>query len=215
MNKYLAEGFGTAVLVLVGCGSAIIAGEALGLLGVALAFGLAVMTMIYTIGNISWCHINPAITLAMWIAGKINSYDAIWYVVSQCIGAVIACLILLGIAVEPGVFAANQVGTGYSTFTVLLGEAVFTGLFITVIFAATAKKWAGDLAGIVIGLTLAMCIMVMGPVSNASFNPARSFGPALLSGGTPLSELWMFIVWPVMWAVFAVILWKTVLGGKE
>ena len=215
MKKYIAECFGTAVLVLVGCGAAVISGEALGLLWVALAFGLAVMVMVYTIGSISGCHINPAITLAMWMRGKISSFDAVGYVVAQCMGAIIAALLLLQLAVDPGNLAANTIWAGYSIYAVLLWEAIFTALFITVIFAVTSKKWPGDLAGMTIGLTLTMSIMVMGPVSNASFNPARAFGPALLSWGDALTQLWLFVVGPVMWAVLAVILWKFVLHTKK
>lgn len=133
MKKYIAECFGTMVLVLVGCGAAVIAGDALGLLGVALAFGLAVMTMVYTIGNISGCHINPAISFAMWMRGKLSMNDFAGYVAAQCIGAIIACVILLQLA-GPSDLAANAVGQGYSTSSVLIGEIVFTALFLIVIF---------------------------------------------------------------------------------
>jgi len=214
MKKYIAECFGTMVLVLVGCGAAVISGWDLGLLGVALAFGLAVMTMVYTIGNISGCHINPAISLAMWMRGKLSMNDLAWYIAAQCIGAVIACLVLLQI-IGPSDFAANAVGSWYSVSAVLFWEAVFTALFLIIIFWATAKKWAGDLAGVVIGLALTMGIMVMGPVSNASFNPARSLGPALLGNSDAASQLWIFIVWPAIWAILAVMLWKYVLCAED
>ena len=170
----MAEGFGTFVLVLVGCGAAVIAGDALGLLGVALAFGLAVMTMVYTIGNISGCHINPAITFAMMLRGDMSLQEALCYMGSQVVGALLAAAVLMQLAANPGILAANTIGSGYDQVAVLIGEVIFTALFILVIFGATAKKGAGDLAGVVIGLALTMGIMVMGPISNASFNPARS-----------------------------------------
>lgn len=214
MNKYVAEGFGTFVLVLVGCGAAVIAGDALGLLGVALAFGLAVMTMVYTIGNISGCHINPAITFAMMLRGDMSLKEALCYMGSQVIGALIAAAVLTQLAANPGILAANTIGTGYDQIAVLLGEVLFTALFILVIFWATAKKGVGDLAGVVIGLALTMSIMVMGPVSNASFNPARSIGPAALAGGDAMAQLWMFILAPMVWAALAVIVWRHVLCQK-
>ncbi len=214
MKKYIAECFGTAVLVLVGCGAAVVSGDALGLLGVALAFGFAVMTMVYTIGNISGCHINPAISLAMWMRGKLSTNDLAGYVAAQAVGALIGAFILLQL-VWPSTLAANAIWDGYSASSVIMGEIVFTALFLMVIFGATAKKWAGDLAGVVIGLALTMGIMVMWPISNASFNPARSFGPALLGNGDAMSQFWMFVVWPVLGAVLAVALWKYVLCAEK
>lgn len=216
MNKYIAECFGTMVLVLVGCGAAVIAGDQLWLLGVAFAFGLAVMTMVYTIWSVSGCHINPAISLAMWMRGKLSGNDFAWYVAAQLIGALIGAFFISLLAADPGVYAANAIGAGYTAGPALLGEVLFTALFITVIFGATSEKnGAGWLAGLVIGLTLAMSIMVIGPVSNASLNPARSFGPAMFAGGEPLAQFWMFIIGPVLWAVLAVVLWKYVMGRED
>lgn len=215
MNKYIAECFGTFVLVLVWCGAAIIAGDQLGLLGVALAFGLAVMTMVYTIWPVSGCHINPAISLAMWMRGKLTANDFAGYVAAQLLWALIAAFVLTLLAADAGNIAANTIGAGYTSFQVLLWEILFTALFITVIFGATSEKGAGHLAGVVIGLTLAMSIMVIGPVSNASLNPARSFGPALLSGGDALAQFWMFIIGPALGAVLAVVIWKYVMNRED
>ena len=214
MNKCITEGIGTFVLVLVGCGAAVIGGDQLGLLGVALAFGLAVMTMVYTIGNISGCHINPAITFAMLLRWKISLQDSVWYMVSQVIGATLAAAVLTQLAADPGNLAATVAGKWYDLIHVFLGEIIFTTLFILVIFAATAKKWPWDLAGLLIGLALTMNIMVMWPISNGSFNPARSIGPALLVWGEAMSQLWIFIIAPMLWAALAVFVRKHILTTK-
>lgn len=216
MNKYIAECFGTMVLVLVGCGAAVIAGDALWLLGIALAFGLAVMTMVYTIWPVSGCHINPAISLAMWMRWKLSGNDFAGYVAAQCLGALIWAFVVSVLAADAGNIAANTIWAGYTSGAVLLGEILFTALFITVIFGATSETHGTrKFAGIVIGLTLAMSIMVIGPVSNASLNPARSFGPAMLSGWEALTQFWMFIVGPALWAVLAVVLWKFVMKRED
>lgn len=216
MKKYVAEFIGTAVLVLVGCGAAVLAGGQLGLVGVALAFGLAVMGMAYTIGSISGCHINPAITLAFFMRGDMSGRDASWYMVAQFAGAAFGAF-LLSMIVPPGVadFAANTLRAGVSPLAGIVAEALFTGIFILVIFGATHKDSAGNLAGLVIGLTLAMGIMVLGPLTNAALNPARAFGPALFSGVDALNQLWYFIAGPVLGAILAVVLWKYVLHCKK
>lgn len=215
MNKYIAECFGTAVLVLVGCGAAVIAGDQLGLLGVALAFGLAVMAMVYTIGSVSGCHINPAISLAMWMRGKLATGETAWYIIAQIVWASLGAFILMNIASVPWDLAANGIMSGYNTMSVALAEAIFTALFILVIFGATSKNWAGNLAGVVIGLTLSMCIMVLGPISNASLNPARSLGPALVGGGDALQQSLLFVVAPVVGALLAVLIWKYLMGRED
>lgn len=208
MKKYLAEGLGTLVLVLVWCGTAVISGGSVGLLWIALAFGLAVTTMVYAIGNISGCHINPAISLAFFMRGDLSLKDLIGYIVAQCIGALLWAGLVMMLASDPSTLAANQVMAGYSVLSVLIAEAVFTALFIFVIFGATAKDGAGHLAWLIIGLTLTMGIMAIAPISNAALNPARAFGPAMLVGGQPLTELWLFIVGPAWGALIAVALWK-------
>jgi len=219
MKKYLAELLGTFVLVLVGTGSAVIAGKEIGVLGIALAFGLSVLVMVYAIGQISGCHINPGITIAMLINGKIPPKDAIIYIIVQCIGAIVASALLLaimtglpGYQVAPANLGANGYGAdylgGYSLTSACIAEVVTTFIFLMVIFGATSRKAPAGFAGIAIGLSLAMIHMVTIPVTGTSVNPARSLGPAVVAGGTALAQLWLFLVAPVIGAVIAAIVWK-------
>lgn len=219
MKKYLAEFLGTFVLVLIGTGSAVIAGKEIGVLGIALAFGLSVLVMVYAIGQISGCHINPAITIAMLINGKIPPKDAIIYILVQCIGAIVASALLLaimtglpGYQVAPANLGANGYGAdylgGYSLTSACIAEVVTTFIFLMVIFGATSRKAPAGFAGIAIGLSLAMIHMVTIPVTGTSVNPARSLGPAVVAGGTALSQLWLFLVAPVIGAVIAAVVWK-------
>jgi len=224
-KKYLAELLGTFVLVFIGTSSAVVAGKSIGFLGIALAFGLSVLVMVYAIGQISGCHINPAITIAMLVNGKIGSKDAAAYIVVQCIGAIIASLLLLSImSGHPGYdLATNGLGqNGYGSaspgdFSLVSGfiaEIVLTFIFLTVIFGATSKAAPAGFAGIAIGLSLAMIHMVGIPITGTSVNPARSLGPALVAGGTALSQLWVFIVAPIIGAVVAALVWKYLLEPK-
>jgi len=219
MKKYLAEFLGTFVLVLIGTGSAVIAGKEIGVLGIALAFGLSVLVMVYAIGQISGCHINPAITIAMLINGKIPPKDAIIYILVQCIGAIVASALLLaimtglpGYQVAPANLGANGYGSdylgGYSLTSACIAEVVTTFIFLMVIFGATSRKAPAGFAGIAIGLSLAMIHMVTIPVTGTSVNPARSLGPAVVAGGTALAQLWLFLVAPVIGAVIAAVVWK-------
>jgi aquaporin Z len=219
MKKYLAEFLGTFVLVLMGTGSAVIAGKEIGVLGIALAFGLSVLVMVYTIGQISGCHINPGITIAMLINGKILTKDAIVYILAQCIGAIFASALLLtimtgqpGYQVAPANLGANGYGAdylgGYSLTSAFIAEVVTTFIFLMVIFGATSRKAPAGFAGIAIGLSLAMIHMVTIPVTGTSVNPARSLGPAVVAGGTALAQLWLFLLAPVIGAVIAAIVWK-------
>jgi aquaporin Z len=219
MKKYLAELLGTFVLVFIGTGSAVVAGKNIGFLGIALAFGISVLVMVYAIGQISGCHINPAITIAMLINGKIPSKDAIIYIIMQCIGAIFATMLLLAIMTgRPGYdittsnLGANGYGAdylgGYSLSSAFITEVVMTFIFLMVIFGATSSKAPAGFAGIAIGLSLAMIHMVSIPITGTSVNPARSLGPALIAGGTALSQLWLFIVAPVIGAIIAAVVWK-------
>jgi aquaporin Z len=222
MKKYLAECIGTLVLVFIGCGSAVIAGKEVGFLGIALAFGIAVLVMVYAIGPISGCHINPAITVAMLANGKINGRDAGLYIVSQCIGAIVGAVLLYSIAAGlPGYDIAvsglgqNGYGSaspgGYPLESGFIAEVVFTFIFLLVIFGATSRDAPAGFAGIAIGLSLAIIHIVGIPVTGVSVNPARSLGPALIAGGTALSQLWLFILAPVIGAVLAALVWKYLL----
>jgi len=231
MKKYFAECIGTLTLVLFGCSAVVIASKGfgdvagLGLLGISLAFGLTVAVNAYAIGPISGCHINPAITIGMLVAGKISVKDSIGYIIGQCVGAIggagILYLILLG---KPG-FEMQEWGLGstgwgegylgeYSTLSAFIAETVFTFLFLYVIFRVTSKQGNSALTGLTIGLTLVLIQLAAIPISGASVNPARSFGPALFAGGKALSQLWLFIVAPILGAVLAALLWRFVLEEK-
>jgi aquaporin Z len=219
MKKYLAELLGTFVLVFIGTGSAVVAGKYIGFLGIALAFGISVLVMVYAIGQISGCHINPAITIAMLVNGKIPAKDAVIYIIVQCIGAIIASVLLLTIMTGfPGYdLATNGLGqngygtaspAGYSLASGFIAEVVMTFIFLMVIFGATSKNAPAGFAGIPIGFALAIIHMVGIPITGTSVNPARSLGPALVVGGTALAQLWMFILAPVIGAVIAAVAWK-------
>jgi aquaporin Z len=224
-KKYAAELIGTAALVLIGCGSAAIAGHYIGNVGIAFAFGLTVLVMVYAVGNISGCHINPAITVAMLVAGKIKGKDAIWYVVSQCIGAIIGAGILLAIAKGlPGYSTAvNGLGqngfgvhspAGYSLGACFVAELVLTALFLFVIFGSLSEKAPKGFAGISIGFTLVLIHLVAIPITGTSVNPARSLGPAVFVGGDALPQLWLFWVAPIVGGILAAIIWKYAFAQK-
>jgi aquaporin Z len=225
MKKYAAESIGTFSLVLFGCGSAVIAGisatgpSGVGLLGIAIAFGFAVVAMAYAIGGISGCHINPAVTIGVLTAGKMKLKDAIGYIIAQCLGAILGSAVLYLIASgRPGFtmpvwgLGANGWGDGYlgnySTLSAFVIEAVMTFLFIFVILATTSKFGNSAMAGLAIGVTLMLIHLVAIPVTGTSVNPARSLGPALFSGGKALAQLWLFFAAPILGAVMAALVWK-------
>ena len=219
MKKYFAELIGTAALVLIGCGSAVIAGNHIGYYGIAFAFGLTVLVMVYAIGPISGCHINPAITISMWVADKIKGKDAIFYIIAQCIGGIIGAGVLWAIASGKANFslAVNGLGQngygvnspgGYSLLACFIAEIVLTALFLFVIFGATQKGAPKGFAGIAIGFSLVLIHLVGIPITGTSVNPARSLGPAVFVGGDALSQLWLFIVAPIIGGVITAIVWK-------
>jgi aquaporin Z len=224
-KKYAAEFIGTAALVFMGCGSAVIAGEKVGFLGISLAFGLSVLVMVYAIGPISGCHINPAITIAMLTAGKIKAKDAVAYIVAQCFGGIAGAAVLLQV-VERRLgysMAANGLGQngygihspmGYSFVGCLTAEIILTALFLFVIFGATSKNAPQGFAGLAIGLSLALIHIVGIPITGTSVNPARSLGPALMVGGDALSQVWLFLLAPVIGGVLAAVVWKWILGQE-
>ena len=220
MKKYLVEMVGTMVLVLMGCGSAIFAGNVAGMVGagvgtfgVALAFGLSVVAMAYTIGGISGCHINPAITLGVFFSGRMNGKDAGMYMLFQVIGAIIGSAILCllvstGTHEGPTMTGANSYGEDM-WLQAFIAETIFTFIFVFVVLGATdARKGAGNFAGLVIGLTLVLVHIVCIPITGTSVNPARSIGPALFEGGVALKQLWLFIVAPFMGAILSALVWK-------
>ena len=226
MKKYLAELLGTAALVFIGCGSAVISGRAvitgvdgIGILGIALAFGLVLLTLVYAIGPVSGCHVNPAVSIAMLVAGRMNGREAAGYIVARCIGAVIGAGLLLSIASGlPGYpLPAQHLGqngygiaspAGYSLAACALAEVILTALFVFVIFGALSKDAPKGFAGIAIGFALSMVHIVGIPITGTSVNPARSLGPAVFVGGTALAQLWLFIVAPVIGGILAALAWK-------
>lgn len=216
-NKMFAEFFGTFWLVLGGCGSAVLAAKfpevGIGLLGVALAFGLTVLTMAYAVGHISGCHLNPAVTVGLWAGGRISAKDVLPYIISQLLGAIAGAGVLYLIASgKPGFdisngFAANGYGEhsigGYSLAAGLLTEVVMTFFFLFVILGATDERAPKGYAGIAIGLALTLIHLISIPITQTSVNPARSTGPAIFVGGWALSQLWMFWAAPIIGAVLA------------
>ena len=222
MRKYLAEMVGTMVLVLMGCGSAVFAGNVadtvgagVGTLGVAFAFGLSVVAMAYTIGNISGCHINPAITLGVYLSKRMSGKDAAMYMLFQVIGAIIGSAILYAL-VNTGAHN-GPTATGSNTFDngemlqAFIAEMVFTFIFVLVVLGSTDEKsGAGSLAGLAIGLTLVLVHIVCIPITGTSVNPARSIAPALFEGGQALSQLWLFIVAPLIGAALSAWVWKVI-----
>ena len=220
MKRYISELIGTMVLVLFGCGSAAIAGGELGTLGIALAFGLSIVAMAYVIGDISGCHINPAVSIGMWIDGRMDAKDLILYILFQCIGAVIGIAVLAVIinsAPSLGGIAATGLGqngfgsassVGISVTGAVLVEIILTFVFVFTVLGVTKKTENGAVAGIVIGLTLAF-VHIMGiPLTGTSVNPARSLAPAIFLGGQALQQVWVFILSPIIGAVIAGLLYK-------
>lgn len=219
MKKYLAEMIGTMTLVLMGCGSAIFnggCGTPAQVLMVAVAFGLAVVSMAYTIGGTSGCHINPAITLGCMLSGRISSKDGIMYMVFQVIGALIGSTILYVLTTNidfnyATTTGANACAEGVSVLGGLLAEIVFTFIFVLVVLGTTdAKKGAGNFAGLAIGLSLILVHIVCIPITGTSVNPARSIAPALYQGGAALAQLWIFIVGPFIGAALSALVWKVI-----
>lgn len=221
MKYAIAEFIGTMTLVLFGCGAAVIAGADIGLTGISFAFGLALIAMAYGIGGVSGCHINPAVTIGAVIAGRLPGAKALTYILAQVAGAVMGAAILYIIATGKGggydVAASglgqNGWGAGYlGEYTMLSAfvfELVATFLFVVVILGSTSQKAPAAFAGLAIGLSLVAIHLVGINVTGVSVNPARSFGPALFAGGNALSQLWLFIVAPVLGAIVAGMLFKS------
>jgi len=218
-KKYFAEMFGTFVLVLMGCGSAVIAGSKIGFYGIAFAFGLSLLAMVYAIGSISGCHINPAVSISMLARKKISVKDTVFYIVFQCIGAVIASGVLYLVASGNPSYslAVNGLGqngydaaspAGFSMVSVFAAEIVLTFIFLLVIHGSTSEKVPKGFAGISIGLSLVLIHLVGIPISGTSVNPARSLGPAVIVGGTALNQLWLFWVAPIIGGLLAAAVWK-------
>lgn len=224
MKKYLAELIGTFVLTFLGCGTAVALGcgaDTASIVGTAVAFGLAVVAMAYTIGGISGCHINPAITLGVYINGGISTKDCVLYMVFQVIGAVLAAACLYGIvSTDPSLVITTSTGANacaYGTTNGLMVEVLLTMIFVLVVLGATSKTngATNNFAGLAIGLSLILIHLVGIHFTGTSVNPARSIGPALFEGGKALTDLWVFIAGPFIGGALAACVWKLIEPTKE
>ncbi len=226
-RRVSAEFLGTFWLVFGGCGSAVIAAAfprlGIGFAGVALAFGLTLLTMAYTIGPISGCHINPAVTFGLWLAKRFPSRDVVPYMIAQVVGAIAASGVLYFIAsgrpgFVAGQFASNGYGAlspgGYGLASALVAEIVLTFVFLTVILGATERRAPVGFAGIAIGLVLTLIHLISIPIDNTSVNPARSTGPAIFAGAAALSQLWLFWVAPLVGGGLAGIIYPLLFGEE-
>lgn len=221
MKKLIAEFIGTFWLVLGGCGSAVLAAGfpelGIGFVGVSIAFGLTVLTMAYAIGHISGCHLNPAVTVGLWVGGRFEAKDVLPYIVSQVLGGIAGAGVLYLIAsgkpgFELGGFAANGFGEhspgGYSMQSALITEIVMTFAFLIIILGTTHKKASAGFAGMAIGLGLTLIHLISIPVTNTSVNPARSTSQAIFVQGWAMEQLWLFWVAPIAGAIIAGLLYK-------
>lgn len=236
MKKLFAEFFGTYWLVFAGCGSALFACSnntdginGIGYLGVSLAFGLTVLTMAYAVGHISGGHFNPAVSFGLWASGRFSAKDLVPYIISQCAGAIAAAGTLFFIwsgktgnvidNTKAGSFASNGFDAfspdGYSMMSCFAAEFVLTMFFLLIILGATDKLANGKFAGIAIGLGLALIHLVSIPITNTSVNPARSLSQAVFTGGTPLSQVWLFWVAPIAGALVAGFIYKMLLQKSD
>ncbi|MGV8092317.1 MAG: aquaporin Z [Mangrovibacterium sp.] len=221
MKKNVAEFIGTFWLVLGGCGSAVLAAGfpeiGIGLVGVSLAFGLTVLTIVYSLGHISGAHLNPAVTIGLWAGGRVSGKDILPYVISQILGGIAAAAVLYVIATGNGSaignFAANGYGEHspgqYSMLAAIVSEFVMTFMFLIVILGATDQKAPKGFAGLAIGLALTLIHLISIPVTNTSVNPARSISQAVFVGDWALSQLWLFILIPILGAMAAGVVYKS------
>ncbi len=228
MKKLIAEFIGTLWLVLGGCGSAILAAAypelGIGFVGVAIAFGLTVVTMAYAIGHISGCHLNPAVSIGLWMGGRFSAKELPGYIFAQVLGGIAGAGILYLIATgktgfEIGGFASNGYAEhspgGYSMLAVMITEVVMTFMFLIIILGATHSKAPKGFAGIAIGLGLTLIHLISIPVSNTSVNPARSTSQAIFQGGWAIEQLWLFWIAPIAGAILAGIIYKAMSPEKE
>ncbi|GGG20071.1 aquaporin Z [Rhodococcoides trifolii] len=223
---YAAEGIGTAILVIGGVGTAVLAGDTVGTPGIALAFGLTLLALAFSIGPISGCHVNPAVTLGAMLAGRISAVRAAGYVVAQLVGALVGAAVVLAIASgRPGYDkAVDGLGTngygsastgGYGLVPVAITEIVLTALLVGVVLAVTAPHAPSAAVGVPIGLTLTVIHLIAIGIDSTSVNPARSFGPALLAGDLALSQLWVFVVFPLIGGALAAGVYRLLDAGRN
>ena len=209
MRKYIAEGVGTMLLTLVACGIAVTSG--VNLVATSLAFGLVIVAAAYSIGNVSGCHINPAVSISLLVAGKMTTKECIRYIIAQIFGAFIGSLLLALLLGGFDALGANGLVGDTTIWIALVVEVILTFIFTTTILGVTDKKENGHATGIVIGLTLILVHLFGLPFTGTSVNPARSLAPALLQGGSALGNVWIFIVAPIVGAILAGLFYKYVL----
>lgn len=218
IKKYIAEFIGTFVLVLFACGTAAVVGcsaeNGTGYLLTALAFGLVIVAMAYSIGNVSGCHINPAVSIAMLVSGKLSIADFIGYIIAQFAGATAGAAVLMALVGKESGLGANALYNGSIVLSFLV-EIILTFVFVIAILGVTSKIENSSVAGIVIGLTLTLVHILGISFTGTSVNPARSFGPAILLGGDALSCVWVFIVAPLVGGVLAALVYKFLAAEKK
>jgi len=234
LKKYVAELIGTFVLVFIGCGSVVgnkltsvlvgyqlIPGVGVGYVGIAFAFGLSLLALVYVFGHVSGCHVNPAVSLSMLVAGKMKATDTLIYIICQCVGAVAGAATLYAIALGSPHFLLPYTGlgqngydaaspSGFSATSAFIAEVVLTFIFVLVIHGATSEKAPHGFAGVAIGSALVLVHLVGIPITGTSVNPARSLGPAVIVGGTAISQLPLFWIAPIVGGVLAAIAWRLV-----
>jgi len=224
MKKYVAEFTGTFFLVFIACGVAAVSGcifPETGYIATALAFGLTIVAMAYSIGNVSGCHVNPAVSIGVCVAGKMTVAECVKYIISQFLGAICGAIVLGVCLGSFAVLGANGFGgelsngTTVSAFMALIIEIILTFAFVLAILGVTDKVENGSVAGLVIGLTLVVIHLIGIPFTGTSVNPARSFGPALFQGGQALAQVWVFIIAPAIGGALAGVFYNLVLKAKQ
>ncbi|AIW83059.1 Aquaporin Z [Bacillus mycoides] len=220
LKKAIAEFIGTFVLVLFGTGVAVIGGgiEGIGTLGIAMAFGLSIVAMAYSIGTISGCHINPAVSIAMFINKRMNAMELSYYLLAQILGGLLGTATLVTILRSAKLPLDNLGQNSFGTLVLsgaFLVEFILTFVFVLVIVAVTGKKGSSSLAGLVIGFTLVLIHLLGIPLTGTSVNPARSIAPALFAGGEAISQLWVFIVAPIFGGIVAAVVGKFILNTEK
>lgn len=220
MKKMIAEVIGTFVLVLFGTGTAVLGGgiEGIGILGISMAFGLSIVAMAYCIGTVSGCHVNPAVSIAMFVNKRITPTELVYYLVGQVIGGILGSLVLfifLNLSDLPTTAMGQNSFGALGAGGALLVEFILTFVFVLVIIVVTGKQGNANLAGLVIGFTLVLIHLLGIPLTGTSVNPARSLGPAIFVGGEALKELWVFIVAPIVGGIVAALVGKAVFNTED
>ncbi len=220
-RRYTAEFLGTLALVFFGCGSAVIAGAYIGFLGIAFAFGMVLLVLVYAFGSISGCHVNPAVTLAMLIAKRISTKDALVYMGAQCLGAIVGAGLLFAVASGLPAYDIAADGLGQNGFhaydmtAAFIAEVFLTFFFVYAILEVTGKHAHKGFEGLAIGFALFLVHIIGLPITGTSVNPARSLGPALLTGGTAIDQLWLFWAAPLAGGLLAAVVWMYLTDPKE